>query len=58
MKKLTKKDLKKIQGGYYYTYPDANGNCFRGWYLCRTNICILDDPHNPIQPDHPFCAGA
>lgn len=57
MKKLTKKDLKQIKGGYYYTYPDKNGNCFPGWYLCPTKICLLDHPDNPIHPEDPFCQG-
>ncbi|GAE64732.1 hypothetical protein H3Z85_02605 [Chryseobacterium indologenes] len=57
MKKLTKKELKGIKGGYYYTYPDKNGNCFPGWYLCPTKICLLDHPENPIRPEDPFCQG-
>ncbi|WP_165851734.1 hypothetical protein [Chryseobacterium pennipullorum] len=55
MKKLTKRDLKKINGGYY-TYPNANGNCFPGWILCPTKICLLEEPGNPIDENHPFCA--
>ncbi len=53
MKKLTKKDLKKINGGDIRP-PDRNGNCPAGWYLCPTNICVDDDGgNNPIYPGHP-----
>ncbi|MDQ0782829.1 bacteriocin [Chryseobacterium sp. W4I1] len=60
MKKLTKKDLKKINGGSI-RFPDANGNCLPGWYLCPTNVCINDNGgENPIQPgdrDYFTCFG-
>jgi bacteriocin-like protein len=42
MKKLTKKDLMKINGGNIRP-PDANGNCPAGWYLCPSNICVYDN---------------
>lgn len=60
MKKLTKKDLKNINGGRL-RFPDANGNCPAGWYLCPTNVCIDDNGgENPIQPgdrDYRACFG-
>ncbi|WP_160136447.1 bacteriocin [Chryseobacterium sp. c4a] len=57
MKKLTKKDLKKINGGFV-GYPDDYGNCMPGWYLCPTNVCIFDDGGNkPINPKDSFCFG-
>ncbi|MDQ0593078.1 bacteriocin-like protein [Chryseobacterium ginsenosidimutans] len=53
MKKLTKKDLKKINGGNI-RQPDANGNCQPGWYLCPSNICVYDKGgENPIVPGSP-----
>ncbi|SHG81811.1 bacteriocin [Chryseobacterium vrystaatense] len=54
MKKLTKKDLKNINGGNM-RFPDANGNCPAGWYLCPKNICINDrGGENPITPSSPY----
>ncbi|MBT2622898.1 MULTISPECIES: bacteriocin [Chryseobacterium] len=53
MKKLTKKDLKNINGGNI-RFPDANGNCQPGWYLCPSNICVFDDGgRDPIVPGKP-----
>lgn len=53
MRKLTKKDLKKINGGYI-DEPGNDGRCQPGWFLCPTNICIDDDGgNNPIRPDSP-----
>lgn len=50
MKKLSKKDLKNIHGGNL-RFPDANGNCPAGWYLCPTQVCVDDDGgRSPIQP--------
>ncbi|MPS65161.1 MAG: hypothetical protein DI622_13585 [Chryseobacterium sp.] len=54
MKKLTKKDLKKINGGNM-RFPDENGNCPSGWYLCPTNICVDDKGgEDPIMPGDPY----
>lgn len=53
MRKLTKKDLKKVNGGYI-DEPGNDGRCRPGWFLCPTNICIDDDGgNNPILPDSP-----
>ncbi|MFP3597560.1 bacteriocin [Chryseobacterium sp. SIMBA_029] len=60
MKKLTKKDLKKINGGDI-RQPDGNNNCQPGWYLCPTNICVYDnggqDPIVPGAPHYHACFG-
>ncbi|MDF2553383.1 MAG: bacteriocin [Chryseobacterium sp.] len=50
MKKLTRKNLMKINGGNI-RFPDENGNCQPGWYLCPSNICVYDNGgQNPIVP--------
>lgn len=57
MKKLTKKDLKKINGGYI-DEPGEDGRCRPGWFLCPTNICVDDDGgKNPIPPGSTYCFG-
>lgn len=57
MKKLTKKDLKRINGGNI-EQPGENGTCPPGWFLCPTNICVDDDGgRNPIPPGSTYCFG-
>ncbi|MGE8553843.1 MAG: bacteriocin [Chryseobacterium jejuense] len=53
MKKLTKKDLKNINGGNI-RFPDSQGKCPFGWYLCPTNVCVDDKGgESPIHEGHP-----
>lgn len=52
MKKLTRKNLAKIDGGNIRAPKD--GQCPAGWYLCPSNICVYDNGgQNPIVPGTP-----
>lgn len=61
MKKLSKADLKKINGGNILP-GDSNGKCQTGWFLCPTNVCVNDKGgEDPIVPGHPkysMCFGS